>query len=292
MSLVRVLNVDVVKPQAPFLEPYKFEITFECISPLEDDLEFKLVYVSSPSTSKFDQELDSLLVGPVPVAISKFVFEAKAPVPSKIPKEDMVGVSIILLTCSYKGKMFERIGYYVNNSYLDEALQADPPAAPVPEKLLRSILADKPRVTRYGINWEDPSKEEQPPAELIGGDGTEGDILFVTGPGGVKTTEVDGEPEDDEEGSEEDESSDDENGDVDLDATEEKDEAELVSEGENMSETEPMGANDGIGGRHNEDEGHGDTAMTIDKNPPNPPKSDLLHQDAVANTDLMSMDIE
>ncbi|KAJ2790275.1 Histone chaperone asf1, partial [Coemansia guatemalensis] len=145
MSLVRILNVNILQPKAPFLAPYKFEITFECISPLDDDLEFKLVYVGSPKTKALDQVLDSLLVGPVPVGINKFIFEADAPVASKIPKEDLVGLTIILLTCLYKGRMFERIGYYVDNAYTDEETQNNPPEVPVLEKVDRNILASKPR---------------------------------------------------------------------------------------------------------------------------------------------------
>ncbi|KAJ2713381.1 Histone chaperone asf1 [Coemansia spiralis] len=251
MSLARILNVNVVEPEAPFLAPYKFEITFECISALEDDLEFKLIYVGSATTKTLDQELDSLLVGPVPVGINKFLFEADAPVPSKIPKEDLMGVTIILLTCSYMGRMFERIGYYVDNAYTDEALQANPPEAPVPEKLFRSILADKPRVTRYAINWDDPTKEEQPPVQL--GDIEDADDDFYVTPAGVDVDEEDddGLEEDDEE-----EEDDDDKGEVDLDMTEEQDEAELMSgEGEDDEES---------GGEEREDEGHGGDAMAVE----------------------------
>jgi histone chaperone ASF1 len=39
------------------------------------DIEFKLIYVGSAESEEFDQELDSILVGPVPVGLNKFVFE-------------------------------------------------------------------------------------------------------------------------------------------------------------------------------------------------------------------------
>jgi histone chaperone ASF1 len=45
------------------------------------------------------------------------------------------------------------VGYYVNNEYTDEALALEPPAKPVIEKVRRSILAEKPRVTRFAIKW-------------------------------------------------------------------------------------------------------------------------------------------
>ncbi|ORX73759.1 anti-silencing protein [Linderina pennispora] len=117
MSVVNITNVTILEPQGHFMDPYKFEITFECLSQLDDDLEFKLVYVGSAENTTLDQELDSLLVGPVPVGVNKFVFEADAPQVHKLPKEDIIGVTVILLTCSYKTKEFVRIGYYVDNAY-------------------------------------------------------------------------------------------------------------------------------------------------------------------------------
>lgn len=56
-----------------------------------------------------------------------------------------------------------RVGYYVNNEYMDEALAEDPPAKPVIEKVRRNILAEKPRVTRFAIKWD---SEESAPAEF------------------------------------------------------------------------------------------------------------------------------
>ena len=39
---------------------------------------------------------------------------------SKIPGSDILGVTVLLLTCSYNQKEFIRVGYYVNNEYADE----------------------------------------------------------------------------------------------------------------------------------------------------------------------------
>ena len=35
---------------APFNAPYEFEITFECLEPLQKDLEWKLTYVGSATS--------------------------------------------------------------------------------------------------------------------------------------------------------------------------------------------------------------------------------------------------
>ncbi|KAL6235739.1 histone chaperone [Aspergillus navahoensis] len=162
MSVVSLLGVKVLNNPAPFTSSYQFEITFECLEQLQKDLEWKLTYVGSATSSEYDQELDSLLVGPIPVGVNKFIFEADAPDLRRIPTSEILGVTVILLTCSYDGREFVRVGYYVNNEYDSEELTADPPAKPVIERIRRNILAEKPRVTRFAIKWD---TEESAPAE-------------------------------------------------------------------------------------------------------------------------------
>lgn len=38
MSIVSLLNVNVLNNPAPFTAPYEFEITFECLEPLKDGM--------------------------------------------------------------------------------------------------------------------------------------------------------------------------------------------------------------------------------------------------------------
>lgn len=162
MSVVSLLGVNILNNPAKFTDNYELEITFECLEQLEKDLEWKLTYVGSATSDQYDQELDSLLVGPIPVGVNKFVFEADAPKTSRIPDADILGVTVILLTCSYDGREFVRVGYYVNNEYESDELNADPPAKPIIEKIRRNVLAEKPRVTRFAIKWD---SEASAPAE-------------------------------------------------------------------------------------------------------------------------------
>jgi hypothetical protein len=114
---------------------------------------FACVCLTQLTSDQYDQELDSLLVGPIPVGVNKFIFEADAPKTNRIPDADILGVTVVLLTCAYDGREFVRVGYYVNNEYETDDLQADPPAKPIVEKIRRNVLADKPRVTRFAIKW-------------------------------------------------------------------------------------------------------------------------------------------
>ena len=155
MAKVHVVNVRVLDNPSAFNNPFQFEITFECIEDLQEDLEWKIIYVGSAESEEYDQTLDSVFVGPVPEGRHMFVFEADSPDPNKIPIQDAVGVTVVLLTCSYRGKEFIRVGYYVNNSYTDPELTENPPASPIYDKLQRNILATNPRVTRFKIEWDD-----------------------------------------------------------------------------------------------------------------------------------------
>jgi histone chaperone ASF1 len=103
--------------------------------------------------AEHDQELDSLYVGPIPIGVNKFIFEADPPNLARLPSSEILGVTVILLTCSYDEREFVRVGYYVNNEYDSEELNADPPAKPIIERVRRNVLAEKPRVTRFAIKW-------------------------------------------------------------------------------------------------------------------------------------------
>lgn len=190
---LQLFNADgqqvVLDNPTSFMNPFQFEITFECLQELDDgkisvvelifcwryivritvlqngpplpslspkpDLEWKIIYVGSAHDSHQDQVLDEVLVGPVPVGLNKFVLQADAPSIDKIPHDEVLGVTVVLVTCSYKEREFIRVGYYVNNELPMVEGQEEPPAFE-PSKLnqvQRQILADKPRVTKFPIPW-------------------------------------------------------------------------------------------------------------------------------------------
>lgn len=89
------------------------------------------------------------------------MFQADPPDTTKIPEQDALGVTIVLLTCSYKGQEFVRVGYFINNEYSDPEMRENPPPKPQFDKMTRNILASKPRVTRFKINWDDTNNTEE-----------------------------------------------------------------------------------------------------------------------------------
>jgi histone chaperone ASF1 len=119
------------------------------------DIEWKVTYVGSAEDSSRDQVLEEVMVGPVPVGVNRFILQADAPDTSLIATSDLIGVTVVLITCSYIDQEFVKIGYYVNNEYNHPSFD---PEGPLPtdvdtQYLFRNILADKPIVTRINIDW-------------------------------------------------------------------------------------------------------------------------------------------
>ncbi|KAJ9103947.1 hypothetical protein QFC21_002410 [Naganishia friedmannii] len=162
MSIVNIRNIQLLNNPARWEDDYNFRITFECVESLEEDIEWRLLYVGDAKSEEFDQELDSCMVGPVPVGVNSFDFTAAAPQPDLLPStssEEILGVTVLILTASYRDKEFVRVGYYVNTEYEDEERRLEPPPVVTDFKaLIRNVLVDKPKVTRFSVPWDNDAK--------------------------------------------------------------------------------------------------------------------------------------
>jgi histone chaperone ASF1 len=178
---------NVLDNPTTFLNPIQFEITFECTIPLTQEIEWKVVYVGSAQTSSFDQILDEIEVGPVPTGTHKFILQVDPPDPTLIPEADLVGITVILVTCSYREQEFARVGYYVNNEFrpfegYDKEQHGEVELeSPIDlSKVYRTIVADKPRVTRFPIQWSGPISNSGVDASTHV-DGSYGDVRLDAG---------------------------------------------------------------------------------------------------------------
>ena len=67
----------------------------------------------------------------------------------------------LFFNIKFRNQEFSRVGYYVNNEYEEIELRENPPTEPQFNKLVRTILSDQPRVTKFKIDWEcNLNKEE------------------------------------------------------------------------------------------------------------------------------------
>ena len=159
MSMINVLNIIVHNPKAKFTDKFSFQIAFECLGKFEKEIEWKMIYIGCADNEKYDQILDTVEIGPLKEGTMKFDFNVEnSPDYTKIPKEDVLGVTAILLCCSYNNQEFFRVGYYLNNTYDNEQMNENPPDEIDINHIVRTILVDKPRITRFNINWDDEQK--------------------------------------------------------------------------------------------------------------------------------------
>jgi histone chaperone ASF1 len=177
----------------------------------------------------YDQVLEEVMVGPLVVGTNSFVLQSGKVDHSRIPNNDILGVTVVLVTCSYLEKEFVRIGYYVRNEYSEEYDPENPPNPVDIEKVSRNILDDQPRVTYVSIDWGIGGQQDlYPPEEVPPIDGKEEaeDLQDAVSEGEMNGEEGEGE-EDDEEESEEEDST----GDMEIDINEDSMEVESMQTG-------------------------------------------------------------
>ena len=155
MASINILNIIPKNTTSKFTDPFSFEIIFEVLSNLKKEIEWKMIYIGSAEDKKYDQILETIEIdGPFHLGSMKFEFTGEAPDITKIPESEVLGVTAIILCCSYNNQEFFRCGYYLNNVYDNEEMNMNPPEKVDKDRIIRSLLADKPRITRFDIDWD------------------------------------------------------------------------------------------------------------------------------------------
>ena len=156
MSQFNVLNIIPKNSIARFLDPYIFEITFEILSEIKKEIEWKMLYVISDKSEE-DQILGQEKFSPqnqLRIGRNKFEFKGEAPIIEKIPQNDILGASAILLICSYGNNEIFRCGYYLNISFDNEEMDIKIPDIIDANHLIRNLLYEKPRISIPYFEWE------------------------------------------------------------------------------------------------------------------------------------------
>ena len=155
MASINILNIIPKNTTSKFTDPFSFEIIFEVLSNLKKEIEWKMIYIGSAEDKNYDQILETIEIdGPFHLGSMKFEFIGEPPDISKIPESEILGVTAIILCCSYNNQEFFRCGYYLNNIYDNEEMNINPPEKVDKNRIIRSLLADKPRITRFDIKWD------------------------------------------------------------------------------------------------------------------------------------------
>ena len=155
MASINILNIIPKNIISKFTDPFSFEVIFEVLSELKKEMEWKMIYIGSAEDKKYDQILETIEIdGPFHLGSMKFEFTGEAPDINLIPESEVLGVTAVILCCSYNNQEFFRCGYYLNNVYDNEEMNLNPPEKVDKNRIIRSLLADKPRITRFDIEWD------------------------------------------------------------------------------------------------------------------------------------------
>eukprot|EP01063_Lacrimia_lanifica_P033037 TRINITY_DN5775_c0_g1_i2.p5 TRINITY_DN5775_c0_g1~~TRINITY_DN5775_c0_g1_i2.p5 ORF type:complete len:205 (+),score=99.90 TRINITY_DN5775_c0_g1_i2:55-669(+) len=151
---ISLSEIEMVSPNpAHFADPYQWRIRMDVLEELDSDVEFKVVWIGSSTSNAFDETLEECEVGPLAPGANEFILEHNAPNWKLIPPEDLLSVTVILITVSYKEQEFLRIGYYVNVAYDKDTLNELPPDEIHIDRLARNVLTSKPTLVQKQIEW-------------------------------------------------------------------------------------------------------------------------------------------
>ena len=111
MASINILNILPINKEANLNEPYTFEIIFEVLTELKKDIEWQMIYIGSAEDQKYDQILGTIEIGgdTSKIGTMKFEFSEEVSDIDKIPENDLLGVTTILLCCSYNGQEFSDV---------------------------------------------------------------------------------------------------------------------------------------------------------------------------------------
>lgn len=89
--------------------------------------------------------------------------KAGPPDQSIIPENDVLGVTVVLITCSFRNQEFVRVGYYVNNEYEDPVLRENPPSTVEFAKVCTSDIVEYIKVVRvgYGLYFDNTNTKSK-----------------------------------------------------------------------------------------------------------------------------------
>lgn len=158
---IQLLQLELLNENpGPYQKSFQWRMRVAVSEQLLEPLTVTFVWVGSHRSSEFDQLLDSFDVGPFVPGVSEFQLESDAPRVDLIPPEDVLGVSVLLLSFQYRAQEFLRVGYYTQVAYFDESLNAAPPDLANGELLGRFLVMSQPAVTILPIAWDEEYRDD------------------------------------------------------------------------------------------------------------------------------------
>lgn len=163
IPLIQLLELELMTPNpAGYATEFRWRMRVEVLDELQEAVSVGFVWVGSAESSEYDQMLDEFDVGPFPVGSNEFYLDCSPPNPHQVPPEDLLGVTVLLITFAYKGEQFLKVGYYVQVAYFDDELNANATPQNVHyDALGRNLLMTRPAITPSAIEWDGVAADEE-----------------------------------------------------------------------------------------------------------------------------------
>ncbi|KAG8342026.1 anti-silencing protein ASF 1 [Trypanosoma vivax] len=159
--VVQLLEIELLGDNpAPFAHSMHWRVRLEALEALEEPISITFVWVGSAMSADYDQILDAFDVGPLAKGATEFSMECDAPQADLVPKHELLGVTILVISFQYKGQEFLRVGYYTQVAYFSTSHGHH---TPQPDLLGRFIAMPRPTVTVTPIAWDEGSEDIHTP---------------------------------------------------------------------------------------------------------------------------------
>ncbi|KEG09709.1 anti-silencing protein ASF 1 [Trypanosoma grayi] len=154
--IVQLLEIELLgENPTSYTQPMRWRMRLEALQALEEPISVAFVWVGSASSPDHDQVLDTFDVGPLAMGATEFTMECDPPQVELVPPQDVLGVTILVISFQYRGQEFLRVGYYTQVAYFDAYLNQCPPQLPQGDLLGRFVAMPRPTVTVTPIAWDE-----------------------------------------------------------------------------------------------------------------------------------------
>ncbi len=95
MAQLHINNITVGNNPSGVRDPFYFDITFECFTQLPGAIDWKIIYIGSPSNNQYDQIIDSFDMDNLAPGVMNFQVESNPPNFNLIPQDEIVGIQFV-----------------------------------------------------------------------------------------------------------------------------------------------------------------------------------------------------
>lgn len=159
--MFRITNILINGNPEPFTSKINLEIHYDSLQNFKTPINFKIIYIGSIESSHHDQILISLEKKNIKIGEDKLYLTLDPPKKHLIPSlEDLLGMSALMVSCSFKNNEFFRCSYYVRNDYMDNESEINENNFDI-HKVCRCFYTEKPKIIINDVDWEECSDYEK-----------------------------------------------------------------------------------------------------------------------------------